>query len=1152
MFLFKELAVLSAVLISALLGLFEISNSYLSDSTRSNPQSTKIVEDNYAVQNQKLSEDYYYYVDLILNKSIIKEEIKSEINSLGSAFEKEYLNALLEKREGNFQEAFHLLYSALKYSPQAFDFYKQISNLAKITSNLNKLSEWISTSADKSVFFKQYLNGLVKREEGELDKSVEIFTNLVEEGYSSKELYYQLAYTLRTTGNYEDAFGYLIKAKNLCIKDDPYFAKIINLSGTLFFLSGDYEQAKTEYESALKLAKQKENTVEEIKSLANLAIIKDLYGELEEARKDFLYTINLANEIENVELLAFLYSELGVSYTYSNNLVEARKNYEQSYSLYKMMKNSERLSYLSANIGALFLQISNYKSALKFYNEGLNYAGENKLGKILNLTGIADVYSNESNYSKALEYYNKAKELSDSIKDIPSILKIDGGIGALYFNINRPLIALETLKSAEELASENQMPFEIVKLSSNIGTILNSIDSIGQAEYYFKKGIQIAEETGDLYNAILLKTELAHNYYLQQKFSEAAKLLAEAQKPARAYNLTQVLGTQDLYWGKIYLATNKVESAKNKFKNSFNLNSANDLNNQIESGYYLAKCFEKTGKTDEAEKWYNSTIDLIEKISFPLTVNQEIQIAHYSAHNDIYNSLIEFYLEQGKDQNAFLLLERSRARNTKQNLNKLKLISDLKDYDKLNNLIDIQWMINSGLYSKRETDSLNKIYSDIRSELVQKKIEVNTFLSADQKPDILQLQNELNNDEYFIMIYAGKDQLTLFNLSNSGLITKTLDIDEVTLKKMISEISPIYKSSMESEEIYINEDLFSFNALAAYNFYKAIFQDFLSSIAKNSTLVLSLPSEMVKLPAEMLVTEWGENESPFYYADKKFLLSDYQFVYSPSALIYFVQKNKQKGGVDKNLLVGNPYVDNSELTLSVRTGLIDLNSSSARSIRLFPLKFSEEEITSIDKTIDNNIVLLSSQATESNFKERAPNSNIVHISSHSFLIKDQPFVMFSPQQDDTEDGFLELGEIVQLGLNSEMVVLSSCRSGLGRVDEAEGIIGMQKAFFEAGSKSVVVTLWDVNDKYTSYFMKEFYKQLATGKSKAAALQETKLEFIRNHSSNPYYWSAFVLAGSPSAIELEQASSFSIIYVLIILLLLASLYFIIKRFFIAGK
>jgi len=309
---------------------------------------------------------------------------------------------------------------------------------------------------------------------------------------------------------------------------------------------------------------------------------------------------------------------------------------------------------------------------------------------------------------------------------------------------------------------------------------------------------------------------------------------------------------------------------------------------------------------------------------------------------------------------------------------------------------------------------------------------------------------------------------------------------------------------------------------------------------------------MIKLPTEMLVTEWKENESPYYYADKKFLLSDYQFVYSPSVSIYLTQKNKSQINHDKNLLVGNPYVDNSELTLSVRTGLIELNPSKPRSIRLFPLRYSEEEINSIDETVDNNVILLSSSATESNFKADAPNSKIIHISSHSFLIKDQPLVMFSPQKDEKDDGFLELGEIVQLGLNSEMVVLSSCRSGLGKVDAAEGIIGMQKAFFEAGSNSVVVSLWDVNDKYTAYFMKEFYKQLATGKSKSSALQGAKLEFINNYSANPYYWSAFVLSGDPSAITLQAASPFKFIYIIGLIILIGFLYFIIKRIVVINR
>jgi CHAT domain-containing protein len=328
--------------------------------------------------------------------------------------------------------------------------------------------------------------------------------------------------------------------------------------------------------------------------------------------------------------------------------------------------------------------------------------------------------------------------------------------------------------------------------------------------------------------------------------------------------------------------------------------------------------------------------------------------------------------------------------------------------------------------------------------------------------------------------------------------------------------------------------------------YKTVFKDFLSNIPSNSNLIVSFPPELVKLPIEMLVTEWKNGESPYYYSDKKFLLDKYQISYTPSAAIYFIQMDKSENVNNQNLLIGDPFIINAEYSLSVRSGLIDVKPSSSRNILLFPLEYSQDEIESIDKTITNNLIFVSNEATESNFKLNAPKSDIVHLSTHSFLLKDQPLIFFSSQGDEKEDGFLELGEIVRLNLSSELVVLSSCRSGLGKVDLAEGIVGMQKAFFEAGSRSVVVSLWDVNDKFTSYFMRDFYKHLAEGKSKSDALRQAKLEFIQNYSANPYYWSAFVLSGNPSSLKLQQASSFEIIQIILLLLLISVIYFIIIR------
>jgi hypothetical protein len=96
---------------------------------------------------------------------------------------------------------------------------------------------------------------------------------------------------------------------------------------------------------------------------------------------------------------------------------------------------------------------------------------------------------------------------------------------------------------------------------------------------------------------------------------------------------------------------------------------------------------------------------------------------------------------------------------------------------------------------------------------------------------------------------------------------------------------------------------------------------------------------------------------------------------------------------------------------------------------------------------------------------------------------------------------------------------------------------MQKAFFDAGAGSIIVSIWDVNDKYTSFFMKEFYTSLSKGISKPAALREAKMNFIKKYSANPYYWSSFVLAGNPSKMDIKTPSGISLVYYVLFFMLM---------------
>jgi CHAT domain-containing protein len=112
-----------------------------------------------------------------------------------------------------------------------------------------------------------------------------------------------------------------------------------------------------------------------------------------------------------------------------------------------------------------------------------------------------------------------------------------------------------------------------------------------------------------------------------------------------------------------------------------------------------------------------------------------------------------------------------------------------------------------------------------------------------------------------------------------------------------------------------------------------------------------------------------------------------------------------------------------------------------------------------------------------------------------------------------EDGLLQVYEIFNLKLNAELVVLSACRTGLGKEVKGEGLIGLTRAFMYAGAPSMVASLWQVADRSTADLMVTFYQQLNQDRDKADALRQAKLKVIEaGRYAHPYYWSPFILVG----------------------------------------
>ncbi len=180
------------------------------------------------------------------------------------------------------------------------------------------------------------------------------------------------------------------------------------------------------------------------------------------------------------------------------------------------------------------------------------------------------------------------------------------------------------------------------------------------------------------------------------------------------------------------------------------------------------------------------------------------------------------------------------------------------------------------------------------------------------------------------------------------------------------------------------------------------------------------------------------------------------------------------------------------------------------------LPYAKEEVKAINEIFSGKVQLVvGKNATEEQFRSIAPTKQIVHIASHGYASVENPElsgIFFRNANDgDENDGYLFLNEVKHLNFDTDLVVLSACQSGKGKVEGIEGVIALPRTFFAAGVPNILASLWKVDDKNTMMLMKRFYKNLKKHQNYSKALQEAKKECI-NEGMLPLDWSGFTLLG----------------------------------------
>jgi CHAT domain-containing protein len=363
-------------------------------------------------------------------------------------------------------------------------------------------------------------------------------------------------------------------------------------------------------------------------------------------------------------------------------------------------------------------------------------------------------------------------------------------------------------------------------------------------------------------------------------------------------------------------------------------------------------------------------------------------------------------------------------------------------------------------------------------------------------------------------------------------------VDRKEINVFSQEIGSEFAAECQEYYMLLNNQNFSGGVHENYRryvtlglkFYKTLIEPCLEyTDRKNFTIVPD--GAITYIPFEGLITRETDMEY-INYLNLPYMIRDFSVGYSHSSTLLFSKRFKSKSPEERVLAFAPTYENPLDNTDAAQIRQLDENTNY-----LFPLVGTIKEVQSINETVPSR-VFINEKATEANFKKYAADYNVLHLAMHTFMRDDNPlYSMLAFTNVDTgdsiEDNKLYAYEIYNMKLNAQMAVLSSCNSGFGKMQKGEGMMSLARGFIYAGCPSIIMTLWQVTDKSSSELMTSFYKYLKRGKSKQEAMRLAKIDYLEvadDLTSNPYFWSGFVVLGDGSPIYRKSGIAYWMIVI----------------------
>lgn len=912
----------------------------------------------------------------------------------------------------------------------------------------------------------------------------------------------------------------------------------------------EYEKANAIYETVL--INKAHETYRSIDIATKLAIS---YQKLKQHQKaiDLLKPLLSESLADQDSITALAHHKLAVSHYYLLQDDQAIHSWQEAIDIRELIlpANHDDIIKGYRNIGTTYLNLEDYGEAKRSLSKALDLLLSRKdkddvliaktyaeLGHTLSVLG---------DYGQAEVYLLEAESLYESLfQDEPWEISLIysyqyeyyHGIGNLTKSILYPQKIINLVTTFDELYQEDSL-----SLADAYNNLSNGYQLSGMWDksiHSLNKSIALNESLGQDRS-----TQLATNYSnLSIAYLNTNEIDLAHQAVDQAININQKnedplsLSVNYINKSDVLRTQNQISDAlesSDKALQQLGITSQNQdaaLTSPVMIDAYLSKIKallqgansdNHNDYTDETMQTISAALQGYDKIRESY-INEESRRILSGHIKEIINLGLKFYHDQYLNhqntdyiQAALDLSEKSKSIN---------LLEALQDATRSNQDSDINRKLSK---LKKEISDLEKARffktsEEVDSDLIEARRHLEVLQDSIKSIDIdkaaagttssirISHITDIIEDHCIVDYHISEYEIYVFLLKDGHSIFESIEKPK-DLKSMIKSYRegiyyPKLNRVTKDSEIDHYDSMYVDNAIALQ---ELLIEPISKHLSTGDELIIIPDGELGYIPFDALITEKAEVN--YLFDQHHYLVKDYDISYSYSIGLY-LEMSSRKNNPTKSCIAMAP--------------LFAGELSQDRSFTLAKLEHNETEAQAIISIMGGDAIVNTS-ATESVFRQEASNYSVIHLATHgkaNDLAGDYAYLAFSAIQDSIENEFLYNAELYNLKLNADLVVLSACETGVGELNKGEGIISLARGFSYAGAKSIITTLWSINDARTKEIMESFYHFIKKGKAKDSALREAKLEFIEKNKRNahPFYWAAFIPIGDMEPIIMQNGLS----------------------------